>query len=312
MDPAARTSYTQSWNLTIERRLPWDITASGAYIGNHSVKIMAQTQGNPAVYRPGATTANVDSRRIYPGLAQVTLWSPFQAGYYHGAQFSAVRRSRRGLTAMVNYVYSKSIDNGTNSLSGKRSGFPRNPFDLSMSKGVSDTDITHRFNASFVYDLPRLTRARIVGTAVNGWQANVIASLRTGLPFSVESGSDQSLVGTDKDYADLVGDATRPAGVDPVQQYFNKAAFALNALGTFGTSGRNVLRGPGSAVVNFATFKNFPITERVRFQFRFEAFNLFNRANFYNPDNTMTDANFAKILAARDPRVVQFGAKIMF
>jgi hypothetical protein len=136
--------------------------------------------------------------------------------------------------------------------------------------------------------------------------------MKTGLPFTILSGTDQSRIGIDRDYADQIGNPERPAGVDPVQEYFNKAAFAMNALGTFGTSGRNILRGPGTEVVNFSTFKNFPIAERLRFQFRFEAFNLFNRANFYNPIHTMDDPNYDTIQAARDPRVIQFGAKIIF
>jgi hypothetical protein len=177
---------------------------------------------------------------------------------------------------------------------------------------VSDTDVTHRPNVSFVYDVPKATRARLAGVVMNGWQLNTIATLRTGLPFSVLTGNDRSLVGINKDDADQVGDPARIAGADPVQQYFNKAAFAVNALGTFGTSGRNILRGPGMQVVNFSAFKNFPITEKLRFQFRFEAFNVLNRANFYNPINSMANASFDKILAARDPRVIQLGAKIVF
>jgi hypothetical protein len=86
----------------------------------------------------------------------------------------------------------------------------------------------------------------------------------------------------------------------------------VNALGTYGTSGRNILRGPGIQLVNFSAFKNFPLTEKLRFQFRFEAFNFFNRANFYKPNSTVSNVNYGRILAARDPRVIQFGAKLAF
>jgi hypothetical protein len=183
MDPESRTSYTKSWNFTIERQLPAKISASVAYIGNHSLKIMATQEGNPALYRPGATTGNVDSRRIYQGLASVTLYTPFQSGVYHGLQFSATRRMRRGFTVMANYVFSKAIDYGTESLAGGKRGYPRDPLNLRLSKGLSDYDVTHRLNVSLVYDLPRITRARLAGGVVNGWQLNTIAKLQTGLPF---------------------------------------------------------------------------------------------------------------------------------
>jgi hypothetical protein len=312
IDPGARTGYAQSWNFTLERRLPARIAASLAYVGNHSLKIMATREGNPALYAPGATTGNVDSRRVYQGLASVTLYSPFQSSVYHGMQFSAVRRAGRGFYVMANYVFSKVIDYGTESLAGGKRGYPRDPFNLRASKGVSDFDVTHRVNVSAVYDLPRITRAPLAGSVVNGWQLNAIAKLQTGLPFTVLTGADRSLVGVNRDHADLVGNPTRPAGADPILQYFNQAAFAVNALGTFGTSGRNILRGPGMQVVNFSAFKNFALTEKLRFQFRCEAFNFFNRANFLRPNATVSNVNYGRILAAQDPRVIQFGAKLTF
>jgi hypothetical protein len=114
------------------------------------------------------------------------------------------------------------------------------------------------------------------------------------------------------DTADRVGDPSRPSGADKTQ-WFNTAAFQRAALGTFGNVGRNSLRGPGYASLDIALFRNIPITERFRLQFRAESFNLLNRANFNNPNATVTaGVNFGKIQSALDPRVFQFGLKLLF
>ena len=106
--------------------------------------------------------------------------------------------------------------------------------------------------------------------------------------------------------------AQRP-GADPVQQWFNTAAFTPAAAGTFGTFERNSLRGPKAANVDMAIFKNFPVSSRLKIQFRAEAINVLNRVNYNNPNATITaGANFGRILNAGDPRVIQFGLKMIF
>jgi hypothetical protein len=148
---------------------------------------------------------------------------------------------------------------------------------------------------------------------VNDWQINGILVMRSGLPFTVKSGTDRSLTAVGQDNGDLIGDPTRPSGADPVQQWFNTAAFAPAALGTIGTVERNSLRGPGYANFDFAVFKNIPVTGRVKLQFRAESFNLFNRVNYNNPNSTITaGANFGRLLSASDPRVIQLGLKLLF
>jgi hypothetical protein len=142
---------------------------------------------------------------------------------------------------------------------------------------------------------------------LNDWQVNAITSLYSGLPFTVLSGTDRSLSGIGNDYSDVVGNPARPAGVSQVREYFNTAAFLQAITGTFGNIGRNSLRGPGFFDVDTSVFKNFALTERLRFQFRAEAFNIENRANFNNPNSTVSaGVTFGKITAANDPRVLQF------
>jgi len=312
LDPNIRTSYTQSWNFTLERQVLPDMVVSAGYVGNHSIKIVSGVEGNPAIYRTGATAANVDSRRIYPGLASVRLSTPWQWGNYHSLQVTVTKRARRGLSIISNYVLGKAIDNGTGGTIGGFNWQSRDPFNWSMDKAVSDSDVTHRVNLALLYDIPQLVRQSKFGAAiVNGWQLNGILTARTGYPYKVTAGN-RALIGGNASHADIIGDPARPEGADPVAMWFNTAAFVLPPLGTHGTLGRNVFRGPGKAVVNFSTFKNFRAGESLTLQLRFEAFNLFNRANFENPNTGVGGVNFGKILGAADPRVLQLGLKLLF
>jgi hypothetical protein len=290
LDPYAKSGYTEAWNFAVERQVFRDTSLKVSYVANHSIGIMGGTEGNPAVYGPGATAANIDSRRLYAGIASMTLISPFQGSNYHSMQVSVTKRTRSGLSILANYVFSKALDDGTNGGLGQLTGQPRNPFNRNMDKGPADFDVTQRANIALLYDLPRLTHNAIGGTLVNGWQLNTIITLQTGYPYTPTSGQ-RALVGGAADFGDIVGDPARPAGADPVQQWYNIAAFVLPPTGGYGNAGRNILRGPGKQVVNFSTFKNFRATERLTLQFRFEAFNFFNHANFGLP-NAATTARF--------------------
>ena len=153
---------------------------------------------------------------------------------------------------------------------------------------------------------------KAAGYLVNGWQFNAIVTLDSGLPFTVISGTDRSLSGIGNDYADLIGNPARPAGVSSIQEYFNTAAFAAAAAGTFGTAGRNILRGPNFFDIDMSLFKDFNFTDRGRLQFRSEAFNVENRTNLQNPTATVSSGTFGRITAAYDPRVFQFALKLFF
>jgi hypothetical protein len=115
------------------------------------------------------------------------------------------------------------------------------------------------------------------------------------------------------DRADLVGDITRPEGVDPVRQWYNTRAFAQNATGTFGNSGRNIVNGPGLIALNTMVSKTFPIYEQTSLQFRAEFFNLPNHPNFDSPrTDNLTSGTYGRLTVAQDPRILQFGLKLQF
>ena len=317
LDPKSRTGYTQEWNLTLEHQFRPDLGVSLAYVGNHSVGILATWQANPAVYGPGATVANTQSRRLYQGLGALAVASPWGKENYNGLQFQVTKRAARGLNLLANYVYSKCMDNTTSQALGADAGGGSqiHKFNLAQDYGKCDFDATHVVNASAVYDLPRAKQLKgLAGGVVNGWTLTSIFSAHSGNPFSIYSGRDNSLTGVpNNDLADqILASATRPSGASSLTQWFNPAAYTLNAIGTFGSSGRNSLIGPGFYNIDAALVKLTQLRENVGLQIRFEGFNLFNHANFALPTNTVTNGNFGKILSAGDPRVLQLGAKLVF
>ncbi len=315
LDPNARTGYSQNWNLTLEQQVRSDLGVSLAYVGNLALKILGARELNPALlFGPGATLANTDARRLYAnlGIGQMNFHTPFQASNFHSFQLNVTKRTARGLSLLANYVFSKVIDNSSNTQTGDTG--PRNPFNLRLNRGPADFDTTHRAVMSLVYDIPKISKGGAIARAlVNNWQINGIISLRSGLPFTVLTGRDNSLSGVGRDTADLIGDPTRPQGADKLLRWFNTAAFVPNALGTFGSVGRNSLRGPGAGSIDAAIFKNIKLSETLQFQFRAESYNIENRANFDNPNSIVSSgANFGRILGAADPRVFQFGLKFLF
>ena len=146
-----------------------------------------------------------------------------------------------------------------------------------------------------------------------GWSLAGVLTLQSGPSFAVRSGVDNSRSGMNMDQADLVGDISRPAGADKVREWFNTAAFVPNAIGTFGNSGRNIVPGPGLAVVNTTLAKYFNVYRETKLQFRAEFFNLTNHPNFISPRrDTLTSGTYGRITSADDPRILQFALKWLF
>jgi hypothetical protein len=148
-----------------------------------------------------------------------------------------------------------------------------------------------------------------------GWETNGIITLVSGSWMTIGSGVDNSRSAVNLDRADLVGDPFLPTDrprAELIDRYFNTSAFTVNALGTFGTSGRNIIRGPGDATVDAGISKNFMLSERMRLQFRSEFFNFFNRVNLGNPNTNASAAQFGRITGAGSPRVIQFALKLNF
>ncbi len=312
LNPDAKVAYTQDYNLTLEQQMPGNVAVSIAYVGNHAVHVTSSRPFNPAVFGPGATLGNENARRLYPGLGTVSYADSYQYAIFNSLQVNVTRRFTQGLTLLSNVTWSKTIDNGSDAT--ELATGPPNPFNLNSARGPADFDQKIRFNASINYVFPKFHGNRYMAAAANGWQVNTIVALQTGLPFTILSGTDRSLSGIGNDYADVVPGVSpmRPAGVSRVTQYFNTAAFAPAATGTFGNEHRNTLRGPGYEDVDASLFKELFSERRIHGQFRAEVFNALNHTNLTNPVATVSSGTYGQITAANTPRVFQFGAKILF
>ena len=209
------------------------------------------------------------------------------------------------------------MDNSSNQVIGADAGggaqFNKSSFKADYAR--CDFDVTHTGNLSMVYDLPRVSHLTgAAGKLVNGWTYTAIFAVRSGQPFSILSGRDNSRTGPpNNDLADqIAADTSRPASADQVQRFFNTSIFMANAIGTYGNMRRNAMTGPGFVGFDMGVVKATARLERVGLQFRFEAFNILNHANFNNPVNTLTNVNFGKLTSAQDPRVLQFALKLAF
>ena len=169
----------------------------------------------------------------------------------------------------------------------------------------------HLFLFDAAWDLPAFAFARGgIGKAVaGGWTLSTITQLRSGLPINLLTGRDNR--------GDAFPSTQRPdyrggpayAAQQSILQWFNPAAFANPVAGTFGNVGRNTLSGPIFSGVNISLAKSWQIHEQHRIQFRAEAFNIQNRANFSNPDANINSPTFGRITAANLPRQLQFSVR---
>lgn len=320
---SAHPGYAQTWNFTVERQLPGNSALTVSYVGNHSLGIMARYEANPALYGPGATVANENSRRLYPGFAQLTVGSSVDYGHYHSLQAQYTKRAAKGLNLMASYTWSKSMDIDSDGTFGTAlAQGERNPLNLSMDYAPSDYDATHQVKIAALYDPPMLhSGPAALRGLVNGWQINAMIVGHTGFPFTCRSGVDNSLSGIGNDNCDqITANSARPAGANSFQEWFNTAAFKTNAIGTYGDAGRNDLRRPGLINTNASLFRRFDLTEKLKAELRVEAFNALNHPNlnlFYSPGayistEVLTSPTFGQITYAQDPRLMQVAVKLRF
>jgi len=190
------------------------------------------------------------------------------------------------------------------------------PGDLRFDYGVSREDVPHNLKVSNVWQLPNTGAGGVLRQVVNDWMLNTIVSWQSGFPFSIASGRDNSFTGINRDRADFVGGnadlgSDRPHG-EMVASYFDISKFVPNAIGTFGNSGKNMLRGPKYFNTDVALVKVLNVTNRIGLQVRAEFFNIFNNVNFNAPNNNVSSAQFGRITSALDPRILQFGLKLLF
>ncbi len=308
-NPDFRNAVAQQWNLSVQNEFFGSWIGTLAYVGSKGNHLFMSAEANPGVYGlPGTLNQR---RPMAPNFAQVTDMSSRGNSVYHALQVNINKRLTRGLTVLANHTWSKLIDDSSGD-----SDQPNNPFDFRQNRGRSNQDIPHRFVVSYIWQLPALKgQSPLLRYVFGDWETNGIVTLQNGRGLTVLSGRDNSTSGTNQDRADLVGNpliSGNRSRDEVLAKFFNTAAFTQNPAGTFGTSGRNIVSGPGTATVDFGLAKTFAVKESVRLHLRGEFFNLFNRVNLGNPNTNAASAQFGRITSAGSPRVIQLALKLQF
>jgi hypothetical protein len=313
-----------SYNLTLERQLAGDWLVRTAYVGSQSRHLLESLELNPSVYKAGSSVST-DLRRAFQPFGSITQAAQDINSGFNSLQLTAQKRFSKGFTVLVNYTWSKSIDDLpynqgiTGVAAGSNSPIPWNfPGRHQDDRGPSEFDHQHRFVASYVWALPGMAHSnRALRAVAGGWQLNGILTLQSGGPLTILSGKDQSSTGLGSDRANYLGGDAYGAGAcgasGPCVNYLVPSVFGTPALGTFGNVGKGGLRGPGVANWDMGVFKEFRLVkEAYRLQFRGEFFNTFNRTNFNNPGVTSTSGGFGSITGSADPRIGQLALKLLF
>jgi len=316
--PKLSTPRMYQWNVDTGVELWKDAAFELQYLGSKSVHLDFSLQPNQPL--PGA--GNVNARRPNQGFGAIR--EIYNGGYstYNGLTAILRQRMSHGLNLNLSYTWAHNLDTSNDSNGG---GYLMNPYNIKADYGNSNWDIRHRFVGTILYELPAFSNRGVAfRTLAGGWQANAIIFLQTGMPFNVGLASDianTNTAGIQRPNFVKTGSNTCSAGFvvrnGTAASCIDATAYATPASFTYGNLHRNDQDGPGRELVNFSMFKNFPIYERLTFQFRAEAFNLFNHANPANPNNTgnpqLGTANFGTITNTQtDPRVLQLVGKINF
>jgi hypothetical protein len=325
LDEHYKTPVTYNFNLTFEREVAQGVMARAAYVGSRNRNGRFGVQLNPAIATiPGATTGNTDARRQFAadGIGTVNLQVQDRKSNYNGLQLALTKRFSRGFQVSSNYTLSKVVGD----FAGERqlTGGEIIPYfmyqDPALMWGPLDQDHRHRFTTSWVMDLPGQNLSGPIRFVLGGWQWSGVMQYQTGRPFTVTSGTDNSLDGIGNDRAKLTGadvNAIPTTACLNCVWYFNPAAFATNDLGTFGNVGKGAYYGPSLHSWDMGLSKNFRFNASSYVQARVEFFNLFNQVNLDVPNTAVNNqATLGRITrtdpGSGDPRILQFGLKFVF
>ncbi|WP_074652400.1 hypothetical protein [Terriglobus roseus] len=357
LDPNFKSTYIEQFNLTAEREIAGFIATlsyvgelgrrNAYYLSDYNTIPLAQSALSFAPAARGDTTTNApatatdfNTRRRFnatsPNVVSVPLYRSTGSSSYNAMQAVLKRRFSKGLDLQVGYTLSRLLDNSESISNNGGNGFGSSA-DLipTVEYGNGNLDNRHRWTATFNYALPFGEGTHGVrGFLTKGWQANGLVVWMTGMPFSVtnsnnRSGTRPGTTGSDRPNMIASGKVSHPT----IGKWFDTNAFVYQPAGTVGSEHRNQLYGPGMQRVDLSLFKNFDIVENVKLEFRTEAFNVLNTAQFVNPGATLqytpctTACNgfpvagftpvstFGVISAtanAYNPRLIQFAARLKF
>lgn len=340
LEPDRRERDVWQWSFDIQRELPGSMAMTIGYVGSktsHSANSYENFNGalpsrdtNFQARRPIQQFFDPsEPEKGIQTLGRIFAFDSYSNQHYHGLQTKLERRYSQGLSFGISYTYGKANGDGED---GGNEGAGRQVYnDRAGSRARTSFDLTHNAVIHFVYEIPFGKNLKgVAGAVLKGWQTNGILSLRSGFPWTptvgandLNTGGDGTPIRPDRLRDGRLSDATRALWYDPSAfQRVNCNIASRPDLCHYGNSGRNIMTTPGQRNIDFSLFKNFAVTERIKVQFRGEAFNTFNTPYFGQPNNLgfvslnsiTPDAprvgEIRSLSAAM--RVMQFGIKLSF
>jgi hypothetical protein len=343
------TVYVEQFLLGVQRELGRGLLLDTSYVYTRGRNLNFATNINQAT-TPGSTAVGgFECNSFYhcgnPNPVFNNIAAQYYTGYsnYNALQLRLQKRMSYGLTYQLNYAWSKSLDTGTGNGHGSGIDIYQNAYAPSANYGLSDFNAANTLIGQIAYELPFGKGRKFVlhgplNQIAGGWRLASLFQWHSGVPFTPviqSSVSDGIDVGLDPSFAAgsyLYPDQVGSAGVSgrSHSKWFNPAAFANPATGTFGSAHRNTLIGPGFANVNLSLAKEFPIHEAIALQIRADAYNMFNHINWGNPDANVgygstpcgsgpnAGSNLADCTAGEvtspvgGTRIIQLGAHVKF
>ena len=359
-DPDFKESTVQQYDFDLQYQ-PKSYVFSIGYAGAKGTHLaVGRSNNQPLLADPsnpvnGLTTnsvANAAERVPFVGLSPL-LYRLEGSGNssYNSLQATLKKEMSHGLQFLAAYTFSKSIDDAGDSLGAAIAGTFGLPItgqvvyndqnNVAAQRGVSDFDRTQRLVISSTWNMPGPEHAKnaAIRKLGDGWSISGIATLQSGLPFSIMDSAAGTLFGPATIYTTgslapgaTLTDARRSGSVSSrVNEFFNTSAFVpapfvpdggvidgkypVSGGGTiFGDLGRNILRGPDQQDFDIALIKTTPVTERVKLIFRWEIFNALNRPNFANPSNDVSTPSTFSVISGLtvNARIMQYALKLEF
>ncbi|HEU0184937.1 MAG TPA: TonB-dependent receptor [Blastocatellia bacterium] len=337
-----RRGYIHSYNLTLQREIAGFVAEAG-YVGTRSIRTLTNENLNAAPIG-GDNAGRLLNARLGKNFPDVNCLCPDTNAYYDSLQTRVTRRLGGSSNIGVVYTLSKAINSQDNEELGSvlfAGGFLlwAHPLYRDRNKALAGYDRTHNLSIYGTYELPfgpgkQFAKSGVVSKVAGGWQFSYLMQRMSGTPFTLNYTDNALLAPGNAQTADQVGPQRIMGGIgsnpglpacarpDLSCHYFDPTSFAVVSGQRFGTTGRNIIRGPGFFNLDVGVFRDFNITEGIKFQFRMEMFGATNTPHFANPNSDVTNANFGVItstlnLAGRGTgtggeRQVWFSGKVTF
>jgi outer membrane receptor protein involved in Fe transport len=333
-DPYLKRPYTDQWNFGVQQQVSSKDVLTVNYVGSvgrrldvgGAYNVATTPGGNVGCPTYAANSLDFNCGAPFPYIGATAYDRSQGKSNYNALQVSLNGRQEHGLTYLISYTWSKSLDLGCTGWYGVEGCSIQNPYNLQADKGPSATDLPQIFSAAWVYTLPFGKGGKfssgnpVVNALIGGWNLNGVLSFNSGQAFDVGTGLDQAQTGNYNygngygyERANLVGNPYPSSKT--TAQWVNPSSFQLPALDTFGDLGRNSLRSDWNKNLSLSVFREFPITERFRVEFRFEMFNATNTPVWNVPVTDIDLPQFGQVQSTAPNNVarqLQFGLKLYF